>query len=91
MQIHLLRAPEVRQLIGSPAKPMPNSTLFAHVRSGTLTPPIKIGVRSTAWLHHEVEAILRARIAGKTTEEIKTLVRELVAARSVAVAVAVAE
>lgn len=58
------------------------STFYAYIAQGLLPPPIKIGKRSSAWLVSEIVAINKARILGKSNEEIKALVRSLVAARS---------
>ena len=65
----LLRVPEVESLRG-----------FKRGRIH-YTPPIKQGKRSSAWPLSEVLAINRARIAGKTDDEIRSLVLELVAHR----------
>ncbi len=58
------------------------STFYAYIAQGLLPPPIKIGKRSSAWLVYEIVAVNKARILGKSNEEIKALVRSLVAARS---------
>ena len=57
------------------------SSIYSDIQAGTMVPPIKIGLRSSAWLQSETDAVLSARISGKTPEEIKCLVRELIAAR----------
>lgn len=38
-----------------------NSTFWADVKKGTVTPPIRIGERSVGWLLTELDAILAAR------------------------------
>jgi len=58
------------------------SAHYADVKKGLFTPPIASSQRSVRWPDYEVEAINRARIAGKTEEEIKGLVQRLVAQRS---------
>lgn len=58
------------------------STIYRDIKSGLLTPPVKIGGDRSAWPAHEIDAINRARVAGKTDEEIKNLVSELKAART---------
>lgn len=58
------------------------SSIYADIKIGLFTPPIKIGSRASAWLDHEVHAINSARIAGLGVEEIRNLVTELVEARS---------
>ena len=39
---------------------------------------------SVGWLEHEINAIIAARVAGKSDDEIKVLVSELEAARKLA-------
>ena len=58
-----------------------NSGVYAKSKQGLLTRPVKIGPRASAWPSEEVQAIMRARIAGKTDDEIRDLVRRLMAAR----------
>lgn len=56
-------------------------TIYAWVSAQLLTPPVKFGAKSSAWPASEVNAILAARIAGKTDDEIRALVIELTEAR----------
>jgi len=58
-----------------------NSTFYSNISKGLVTPPIRLGAQSVAWPQHEIEAIISARIAGKSPEEVKQLVIELVANR----------
>jgi prophage regulatory protein len=57
------------------------ATIYKQVAAGLLTKPVLISGRSVAWPAHEIEAIMRARIAGKDEHEIRSLVRKLEAAR----------
>lgn len=57
------------------------STAYRQVQDHLLTPPVRLGANTRAWLEHEVDAIDRARIAGCNDTEIRDLVRALVAAR----------
>ena len=59
----------------------PKPSLYASIGRGEFTRPIKIGERSSAWLESEVTAIINARIAGKSSTEIKALVVQLEAKR----------
>ena len=59
----------------------PKSSLYASIGNGEFTRPIKLGERSSAWLESEVTAIVNARIAGKSSTEIKALVVQLEAKR----------
>jgi prophage regulatory protein len=58
------------------------STIYRDIKVGLLPPPVKIGGDRSAWPEHEIDAINRARIAGKTDEQIKQLVSQLVEARA---------
>lgn len=61
---------------------IPASTVYFHIREGLFPKPIKIGERMSAWLQSEVDAIINARIAGKSENEIKELVKQLEAQRT---------
>lgn len=75
----LLRRPIVEQSTGDS-----RSTLYRKIQKGLFTKPIEIGGDRVAWPANEVQAIINARIAGKSEDEIKALVIELEAARCVA-------
>lgn len=66
-------------LIATGLKPTP---LYEQVQSGLFPRAVKIGARAVAWPAHEVDAVLAARIAGKTDDELRTLVAELQAGRA---------
>lgn len=59
-----------------------HASIYGLIRLGLWTQPVKIGERSSGWPDNEVQAINAARIAGKTDEQIRELVRELHAKRS---------
>lgn len=54
---------------------------YNDVSAGLFTRPVKIGARASGWPESEVAALQRARIAGKTDDEIRTLVKALEAQR----------
>lgn len=58
------------------------TSVHVGVRDELLPPAIAIGLRSKAFISYEVQAVVIARIAGKSDEEIRTLVRALVAKRA---------
>jgi prophage regulatory protein len=58
------------------------STLYLRVADGTFTTPVQLGSRLVGWPASEVYAINKARIAGKSDDEIRTLVIALEQARS---------
>ena len=73
----LMRRPAVEATTG-----IKRSALYQHVSKGTFPKPIRIGARAVAWPHHEVEAVVRARISGADDDAIRKLVAELHEARS---------
>ena len=72
----LLRTPDVLTAFG-----MKRPTLYEHMAKGLFPRPVKLGSRFAAWPKHECDAVLSARIAGKTDDEIRSLVVELTDAR----------
>ena len=73
----LLRKPQVLRANG-----FSKSTLHNRINDGLYPPPISIGPRSVAWPSNEVESLINARIAGKTPDEIRLLVKVLVEKRT---------
>ena len=73
----LFRRPLVEQAMGES-----RSTIYRKIKAGLLTKPVQIGGDRVAWPANEVKAIINARIAGKSDEEIKNLVNQLHAART---------
>jgi prophage regulatory protein len=59
-----------------------HSKFHDDISKGLFTPPVALGPRCSAWPSHETEAIIRARIAGQSDDEIRALVKQLVAARA---------
>ena len=60
------------------------STIYLKVSQGLFPSPVKLGANSVGWPEHEIDAVLAARVAGKSDDEIKALVSELEAARKLA-------
>jgi len=77
--IRMVRKPEAARALGRGV-----STLHIDINKGLLTKPVFIGTQAKAWPDFEITAINRARIAGKSDDEIRALVDELHAARKVA-------
>ena len=78
MAINLLRLPATKGCTG-----LSRSTIYLRITQGTFPKPVSLGGRSVAWPEAEVSAVNAARIAGKSDEEIRALVRQLEAARKV--------
>jgi len=58
------------------------SARAAKIAEGLLPPPIHLGGKAAGFLAHELEAVISARATGATDDEVKDIVRNLVAARS---------
>ena len=50
------------------------STIYAAIQKGIFVKPIKLGARAVGWPDFEVQALINARISGKTDAQIKELV-----------------
>lgn len=57
------------------------SSIYKDITQGEFPRPIKKG-RSSFWLESEVDAVIAARVAGKSGEEIQRVVARLEAARA---------
>lgn len=58
------------------------STVYGLIKSGLFPKQVRIGQRSVGWASHEIDAVIDARIAGKSDAEIQTLVKQLHANRA---------
>ena len=76
MDIHLLRESVVLAMAGKS-----RSALHEDKKDKLFPAPVHIGERAIAYPSNEVQAVIRARIAGKTDAEIRSLVESLHAAR----------
>ncbi len=70
------RKPEVLNRTG-----FSNSGLYRRVKEGLFVPAVSLGERSVGWLEHEVNALINAMAAGKSEDEIRSLVASLVLER----------
>ena len=73
----ILRMPEVKAETGHRS----HASIYSAVREGLFTVPVPIGQRAVGWPDTEVKALVAARIAGKTDDEIRELVHRLHSAR----------
>lgn len=76
MQQTILRLPAVRSETG-----YSRSTIYLRIAQGLWTKQVSLGPRCVGWPAGEIEALNAARIAGKSEDEIRTLVLKLQAAR----------
>jgi len=74
--VTLERKPTVLRSFG-----ISKSTLHNLINTGLFPAPIQIGSRSVAWPSNEVETLINAKIAGKSLDEIRLLVKVLVKKR----------
>lgn len=79
MTCKILRLPILLDRIGHS-----RSTLYQRIADGLWTHPVSIGLRAVGWPDFEVSALITARIAGKSHDEIRELVAKLEAARTAA-------
>lgn len=75
-QTTILRLPAVKAETG-----YSRSTHYLRIAQGLFTKQVRLGPKCVGWPAHEVVALNAARIAGKTDEEIRTLVVKLEAER----------
>jgi prophage regulatory protein len=74
----ILRLPAVKTDSG-----YSRSTIYLRIAQGLWTKPVKLGARSVGWPENEIAALNAARIASKSDDEIRNLVKQLEAARKV--------
>ena len=72
----LLRRPKVEAMIG-----LKRAAIYVRIAAGLLPQPVKIG-RVSGWPAREITAVNEAIIAGKSDDEIRQLVVDLVSRRS---------
>ena len=73
------RKPAVREAMG-----WGNSNLYQKIKDRLFVPPVKCGTRASAWPSDEVSAVQAAYVSGRSPDQIRKLVAELVAARKTA-------
>ena len=73
---NLERKPAVLLRLG-----LASSTLYENIKQGLFPPGIQIGSRAVAWFEHETSLVITAMAAGKTSDEIKSLVSKLISMR----------
>ncbi len=56
--------------------------LYIDIKRGTMTPPVRLGEKISAWPSHEIDALNRAEIAGASQDQLRALVKQLVAQRT---------
>lgn len=77
MSISLLRLMQVLERRGRS-----RSQIYRDIQTGVMTPPVHVGSNISVWPDHEVQQINAAEIAGATPDELRALVKQLVAQRA---------
>jgi len=72
IQIKLLRKPAVIQKTLKP-----HASLYKDIKEGLFPEPVKLSKQVSAWLEHEIDQVLAARIRGCDDNEIRSLVEKL--------------
>lgn len=76
MYDRILRLPAVINVYGKS-----RSTIYDEINRGLIPPPVSLGGRAIGFVESEIDALIRARIAGKSDDEVRALVADLVARR----------
>ncbi len=72
----ILRLPAVMAQTG-----LGRSTIYSQISEGLWPKPVNLGARAVGWPSTEVEALISARMAGRTNDQLQDLVVRLEAAR----------
>lgn len=78
----ILRLPEVKRVLGHRA----DASVYNAIREELFPTGVAIGQRAKGWPDYEVQAIATARVAGKSNDQIRELVKALHAKRAELVA-----
>jgi len=71
--MQILRMPAVKGRAGHRS----DASIYNAIRDGLWTTGVAIGQRAKGWPDYEVDAIIAARIAGKSDTQIRELVKAL--------------
>jgi len=71
--MNILRLPTVKAKLGHRS----DASVYNSIRAGTFTAGVAIGQRARGWPEHEVDAINLAKVAGKSDDDIRILVKLL--------------
>lgn len=82
MSCIFLKLPKVSSITGRS-----RSKIYADIKAHTFPAPVRLGTRSVAWVDHEINSWVQAKIAGQTDDELKALVASLEAARQTSVSI----
>jgi len=77
ISLKIERKPAVLQRIG-----LSRSTLHNKIQQGLWCPPINLGARAVGFLEHETDELIAAYVNGYSPEQLRELVKTLVAERA---------
>jgi prophage regulatory protein len=76
--MQILRLPDVKRVLGHRS----DASVYNAIKAGTFTTGVAIGQRARGWPDYETQSIAAARIAGKSDDQIRELVKALHAKRT---------
>lgn len=71
--LRIERKPAVLNRMG-----LSHATLYRRINEGLFPPGISLGKHAVGWLAHEVDTMLMAFAAGKSTDELQATVKSLI-------------
>lgn len=71
--MNILRLPTVKAKLGHRS----DASVYNAIRAGTFVAGVAIGQRARGWPEHEVDAINLAKVAGKSDDDMRILVKFL--------------
>jgi prophage regulatory protein len=74
--LQIIRRPQALTMLG-----ISKSNFHNKINAGLLPKPITLGSNSVGYLKHELQTVIGAIAAGKSTDEIKSLVESLIVQR----------
>jgi prophage regulatory protein len=80
-QVIILRLPEIFKRTG-----LKKTTIYNYIKNKRFPPPFSLGDRAVGWLDYEVNDTLEFMAAGKSNEDIKSLIAGMLLARQAKVA-----
>lgn len=76
--MQILRLQSVKGRVGHKS----DASVYNDIRAGLFTAGVAIGRRAKGWPDYEVDALISARVAGKSDAELRELVKTLHANRT---------
>ncbi|PKG81024.1 hypothetical protein CXF85_19875 [Colwellia sp. 75C3] len=74
--LQLLRSKATAEKLG-----ISKATLYKRIQAGLIPAGVKIALQTTVWSSVELDAVIHAIMAGKSDDEMKAIVKLLVAER----------